>query len=60
MADRWLAYERSGHELAFSALVLILRVLAITLPVLLMAIFAAILGGHGDPDTPDLARLLFL
>lgn len=60
MADRWPAYERPAHEFAFTALVLTLRALAITLPVRLLAILAAILGGHGDPGTPDLVGLLFI
>jgi hypothetical protein len=33
LADQWSAYERRGHEFGFTALVLALRVLAVTLPV---------------------------
>lgn len=54
MAHRRLAHERPDHQLAFSVLVITLRVLAITLPLLALAVLAAIFGGSGDPGTADL------
>lgn len=54
MAHRRLAHERPDHELAFSVLVITMRVLAITLPLLALAVLAAIFGGSGDPGTADL------
>ena len=57
MAHRWLAHERPRHQFASSGLVLTLRVLAITLPLLVLAILAWVFGGSGDPD---LAGLMFI
>jgi hypothetical protein len=59
VAHRWLAHERPRHQFASSVLVISLRVLAITLPLLLLAI-AALVADGSEESTPDLVGLMLI
>jgi hypothetical protein len=44
----WLVFDSHSDELAFSVLVVMLRVLAVVGPLLLLGLAASILGGGGE------------
>jgi hypothetical protein len=53
--------EWPRHELAFSLVMITLRVLAIVFPLLLLTIAASVAGGSGDdPGTADLVGIMLI
>jgi hypothetical protein len=56
-----MAGEWPRHELAFSLMVITMRVLVVAFPLLLLAIAAMVAGGSGDESgTPGLVGIMLI